>query len=175
MFFARGRIHPTFGVLSPPLLRLFPMPYTHDPRRTVTLNLHADEYAALAEDALHAGYATPGTYALALVRARGEAPDPVVDARTAERIGRLEGAKAWLLHQFEAMEAQLRAAGLPVRLAPEPPPGQPRPRSWAAQERAVDEAVAEALAYDAARRKRQAAKRAAARAADTPGPTPPPR
>ena len=76
------------------------MPYVHDTRRTVTLNLPAAEYAALAQDALDAGYATPGTYALALMRARGDAPDPIVDRRTEERIGRLEGKNEWLLHQF---------------------------------------------------------------------------
>lgn len=146
------------------------MPYKNDPRRTVTLNFHADEYAALAEDALDAGYATPGTYVLALVRARGDAPEPILDERTADRIGRLEGANAWLQHQFEALQAKLRAADIPFQLAPGPNQG-PRPRSWAAQERAVDEAVALALEQDHARRKRQAAKRAAARAA-TPGPTP---
>lgn len=144
------------------------MPYAHDTRRTVTLNLPADEYAALAQDALDAGYPTPGTYALALVRARGDAPGPIVDRRTGERIGRLEGKNEWLLHQFEALQAKLAAAGVPFALAPGPG-GAPRPRSWAAQERAVDaavaEAVAEALAHDAARRKRQVAKRTAARAA----------
>ena len=57
----------------------------------------------MAQDALDAGYATPGTYALALVRARGDAPDPIVDQRTADRISRLEGKNEWLLHQFEAL------------------------------------------------------------------------
>ena len=143
------------------------MPYAHDTRRTVTLNLPADEYAALAQDALDAGYATPGTYALALVRARGDAPGPIVDRRTEERINRLEGKNEWLLHQFEALQAKLSAAGVPFALAAGPG-GGPRPRSWAAQERAVAAAVAEALARDQARRKRQAAKRAAARAAAGP-------
>lgn len=83
----------------------------------------------------------PG-YALALVRVRGEAPDPVVDERTKELIGRLEGVKAWRQNQFEAMEANLRASGIPFQLAPDTP-GQPRPQSWAAQERAVDETVVE--------------------------------
>lgn len=143
------------------------MPYKNDPRRTVTLNFHPDEYAALAADALEAGYQTPGTYAKALVYARGDAPEPIQDERTEERLQRLTGTNEWLLHQFEALQAQLRAAGVPFKLPPGPH-GAPRPRSWAAQERAVDAAVAEALEQDAARRKRQAAKRAAARAA-TPG------
>ncbi len=43
------------------------MPYKNDPRKTVTLNFHSDEFAALVEDAREAGYASPGTYALALV------------------------------------------------------------------------------------------------------------
>ena len=145
------------------------MPYKKDPRRTVTLNFHADEYAALAADALDAGYATPGTYALALVRARGDAPETIRDERTEERLQRLAGTNEWLLHQFEALQEKLRAAGVPFQLGPGPH-GEPRPRSWAAQERAVDEAVAVALEQDHARRKRQAAKRAAARAT-TPGPT----
>lgn len=145
------------------------MPYTNDPRRTVTLNLHADEYAALAEDAFGAGYKTPGTYALALVRARGDAPEPILDERTEDRLMRLAGQNEWLLHQFEALQAKLQAAGVPFRLA-SGPNGDPRPRSWAAQERAVDAAVELALEQDKARRKRQAARRAAARAA-TPSPT----
>ena len=140
------------------------MPYAHDTRRTVTLNLPADEYAALVQDALDAGYTTPGTYALAVVRARGDVPEPIVDQRSEDRISRLEGKNEWLLHQFEALQAKLAATGVPFTLAPGPG-GEPRPRSWAAQERAVDAAVAEALARDAARRKRQAVKRAAARAA----------
>ena len=141
------------------------MPYTNDPRRTVTLNLHADEYAALADDALEAGYKTPGTYALALVRARGDAPAPILDERTDERMMRLEGKNEWLLHQFEALQAKLQAAGIPFKLV-SGPNGQPRPRSWAAQDRAVDTAVDRALEQDKTRRARQAAKRAAARAAD---------
>ena len=147
------------------------MPYTNDPRKTVTLNLHADEYAALAEDALEAGYATPGTYALALVRTRGAAPEPIPDRRSADRLMRLEGANEWLQHQFEALQTTLKAAGVPFKLAPGPG-GGPRPRSWAAQERAIEEAVAVALARDAARRKRRAAQRAAERTDAGPGPGP---
>jgi hypothetical protein len=112
------------------------MPYKHDPRRTVTLNLPPAEYAALAEDALHAGYASPGTYALALVRARGEAPAPVQDERAADRQLRMEAKLAWLQAQFEALGRQLRRAGLQPEWA-EPPLNEPRPRSWSAQQRAI--------------------------------------
>ena len=92
----------------------------------MTLNLHADEYAALTED-----------------------PNSVQDERTADRIGRLEGKNEWLLHQFEALQTKL-AAGLPFNLAPRPC-GGPCSRSWAGQERAVDAAVAKAREQDAAR------------------------
>lgn len=147
------------------------MPYRNDPRRTVTLNFHPGEHRALAEDAFEAGYATPGTYALALVRARGDAPAPTPDPHAAERIGRLEGAKEWLLLQFEAHGAQLAAAGLPTKLAPSPPGGE-LPRSRAAQERAVDAAVEAAVArtlrQERARVARQAAQDAAPPAAGPP-------
>ena len=136
------------------------MPYKNDPRRTVTLNFHSDEYAALAVDALDAGYETPGTYAKALVYARGDAPEPIQDERTEERIHRLEGKNEWLLHQFEALQEKLRAAGVPFKLAPGPN-GEPRPRSWTAQERAIEQAVAEALEQERARVARRAAKAAA--------------
>ena len=125
------------------------MPYKHDPRRTVTLNLPPAEYAALAEDALHAGYASPGTYALALVRARGEAPAPVQDERAADRQLRMEAKLAWLQAQFEALGRQLRRAGLQPEWA-EPPLNEPRPRSWSAQQRAIRQAVAKALAAERA-------------------------
>lgn len=144
------------------------MPYKNDPRRTITLNFHPDEYAALAEDALDAGYATPGTYALALVRARGDAPAPIPDQRSADRLARLEGANEWLQQQFEALQVTLKAAGVPFQLA-KGPGGGPRPRSWAAQQREVEQAVAEALARDRARRKRQAAQRAASDPTADPG------
>lgn len=138
------------------------MPYKNDPRRTITLNLHPDEYDALAEDALEAGYATPGTYALALVRERGDAPAPILDKRTSTRIERLEGKNEWLLHQFEAAQARLQEAGVAFKLAPAPA-GGPVPRSWAAQERAVDDAVAQALEGERRRVVRLAAKQARGR------------
>lgn len=125
------------------------MPYKHDPRRTITLNLPPAEYAALAEDALHAGYASPGTYALAVVRARGEAPNPVQDARATDRQLRLEGKLAWLQAQFEALGRQLRRAGLQPEWA-DMPLDEPRPRSWSAQQRAIRQAVAKALAAERA-------------------------
>ena len=125
------------------------MPFLNDPRRTVTLNLYPDEYESLAEDALTAGYQTPGTYAKALVLARGEAPEPILDQRSAERVGKLQGANAWLLEQFEHAQAVLRKAGVSFQLA-RGPGGGPAPRSWAAQQRAVEQAVAEALAQERA-------------------------
>ena len=57
------------------------MPYKNDLRKTVTLNLPADEHAALSAEARAAGYASAGTYALALVRARGKVLVPRVAAR----------------------------------------------------------------------------------------------
>jgi hypothetical protein len=134
------------------------MPYLNDPRRTVTLNLHPAEYEALADDAFEAGYATPGTYAKALVEARGEPPAPRLDEHSAERVLRLEAKNAWLLHQFEAALDALQAAGLRFTWG-DLPPGEQRPRSRAAQQRAVARAVTEALQQEqAARRARLAAK-----------------
>jgi hypothetical protein len=138
---------------------LYAMPYLNDPRRTVTINLHPDEYAALAEDALTAGYETPGTYAKALVRARGDAPEPILDRRSAERVLKLQGANEWLLQQLDAAHAQLQQAGLPIK-SMRGPGGEPAPRSWAAQQRAVDQAVALALEQERA----QVAKRLATQA-----------
>ena len=132
------------------------MPYKHDTRRTVTLNLPAKEYATLAEEALEAGYATPGTYALALVRARGEAPPPIYDQQTRVRIHRLEGAQVLLLHQVEAWQAQLRQAGLTPTLVSIDTKWAV-PRTPAAQQRAVEQAVREALQQERQRVARQAA------------------
>lgn len=143
-----------------PVTPAVPMPYKNDPRKTVTLNFHSEEHAALVDDAREAGYASPGTFALALVRERGEAPEPIHDERTEDRINRLEGKNEWLQHQFEALLAKLEAAGVPYKLPPGPN-GEPRPRSWAAQERAVEEAVELALQQERARVARQAAKAAA--------------
>lgn len=146
------------------------MPYKNDPRKTVTLNFHAEEYAALTADARDAGYATPGTYALALVRARGDVTEPINDERTEDRINFLEGKNEWLLHQFEALQAKLQEAGVPYKVPPGPN-GEPLPRSWTAQERAVDEAVEQALEHERARVARRAAK-AAASAEHPPVPRP---
>lgn len=147
------------------------MPYLSDPRRTVTINLHPDEYEALAEDALTAGYETPGTYAKALVRERGDAPEPILDRRSAERVLKLQGANEWLLQQLDAAHAQLRQAGVPIKPARGPSDG-PAPRSWAAQQRAVDEAVALALQQERAqvawRQTNQARREAAVGAAVKP-------
>ena len=151
------------------------MPYKDDPRRTVTLNLPPDEYAALAEDALAAGYPTPGTYAKALVRARGDAPEPVPDARSEERMRKLQGANEWLHQQFDHAQAALRQAGVPFRLA-RGPGGDPAPRSWAAQQRAVGAAVAQALEKERARvvqrRLANRARREAEQGASSPEPAP---
>ena len=140
------------------------MPFLNDPRRTVTLNLYPDEYESLAEDALTAGYPTPGTYAKALVVARGEAPDPILDQRSEERVHKLQGANEWLLEQFEHAQVVLRKAGVPFQLAPGPG-GGPAPRSWAAQQRAVEQAVAEALAQERAQVARRFANQARREAA----------
>ena len=134
------------------------MPFLNDPRRTVTLNLYPEEYASLAEDALTAGYPTPGTYAKALLLARGEAPYPILDQRSAERVGKLLGANEWLLEQFEHAQAVLRKAGLTFQLAPGPG-GGPAPRSWAAQQRAVEQAVEQAVAEALEQERAQVARR----------------
>ena len=88
------------------------MPSKVDLRRTVTINLPPDEYQALANDALRAGHATPGTYAKALVRARGQAPAPIRDQRMLDREARWKGRNAELAHQLQqalAREQALRA------------------------------------------------------------------
>lgn len=136
------------------------MPYKNDVRRTITLNLHPDEYAAVAEDAFTAGHERPGTYAKALVLNRGDAPEPISDERTAERLHKLEGAKQWLLQQLDAAHAQLGQAGLPIKSA-RGPAGEPAPRSWPAQERAIEQAVAVALQQERARVARKARREAA--------------
>lgn len=147
------------------------MPYLLDPRRTVTLNLHPAEYAALAEDALQAGYATPGTYAKNLVENRGDAPDPIQDQRSQERVDILVAGNAWLHHQFTTALRQLDEAGLSFSF-PDLPPGEYRPRSRAAQDRAIQRAVKEALQQERATRRARVAARKAALVAAAP-PTPP--
>lgn len=152
------------------------MPYLQDPRRTVTINLHPNEYAALAEDALDAGYATPGTYAKALVEHRGDAPVPIQDQRSEERFARQQAGNAYLLQQFETAQRLLKQAGLSFSLS-DLPAGEYRPRSRAAQDRAIQRAVKEALQQErATRRARVAARKAAVVAAAPPAsalPAPP--
>ena len=149
------------------------MPFKNDLRRRVTLNLYPEEYTALQADARDAGYASPGTYALALVVERGEAPAPITDRRSAERLAQAQGAQQWLQAQFDALAAQLREAGLVPRLA-RLPLDEPLPHSWNAQQRAIKAAVAEAIQAERARgralrqAKRDAAATAAAAAARTP-------
>ena len=161
-----GRIHPYLP------LSLCLMPYLHDPRRTVTLNLHPQEYDALAQDALEAGYPTPGTYAKALVEARGDAPAPRQDQRSQERYERLQAQHTYLLEQFEAAQRQLRAAGHAFVFA-DLPLGVSYPRTRAAQDRALKRAAQEAVQAERARRAaRQAARAAAPLASPLPEPTP---
>lgn len=140
------------------------MPYLNDPRRTVTLNFFPDEYDALSEDALEAGYATPGTFAKALVLARGEPTPPLPDRRGSDRFERLQAGHTWLLHQFEAVQVLLRHARIPFKFG-DLPAGEHRPRSRAAQVRAVEAAVATALEQERAQVARRAARRKAERAA----------
>ena len=92
------------------LLPPFPysVPYTIDPRRRITLNFHADEHAALAADAARAGHASSYAYVMALVRARGAALRPVVDAHGAQRVARLKTKLAGV--QQEVDEAQQEVA-----------------------------------------------------------------
>ena len=90
------------------------MPYKKDPRGRVTLNLQAPEFEALAADAARAGHASPGTYALALVRARGAAPRPVLDENGQLRVARLQGKLTTLRETLAA--AEVRAAALAVQL-----------------------------------------------------------
>ena len=90
------------------------MPYKKDPRGRVTLNLQPSEFAALAADAAQAGHARPGTYALALVRARGAAPRPVLDENGQLRVARLQGKLTTLREALAAAEG--RAAALAAQL-----------------------------------------------------------
>lgn len=145
------------------------MPSLTDPRRTVTLHLPPQEYEALAADALEAGYATPGPYAKALIYERGAAPAPLLDQRSAERGQQLAARNAWLLHLFAAALAARQPAGLRFSW-PVLPPEQERPRSRAAQERALAPAVREARRQDRAAR---LARLAAQQAAAGPAPSPP--
>ena len=119
------------------------MPYKEDPRRTVTVNLLPDEYDALAADAYKAGYATPGTYAKALVRARGKAPAPIRDERMQERVAKWRGKNEELAHQLhrsqareQVLLAQLQTAQVELTQRP----------TYAEQHRLVNESVARAMA-----------------------------
>lgn len=91
------------------------MPYLNDPRGRVTLNLPAAEFAVLTADAARAGYGSPGTYALALVRARGAALRPVVDERGAQRVAQMQGKFAVLREAHTQAEARAAAAEARVR------------------------------------------------------------
>lgn len=90
------------------------MPYLKDPRGRVTLNFPAAEYEALVADANRAAHVSPGTYALALVRARGAALRPVLDENGRLRVARLQGKIATLTEVLAAAEA--RAAALATEL-----------------------------------------------------------
>lgn len=90
------------------------MPYIKDPRGRVTLNLQAPEFEALAVDAARAGHASPGTYAMALVRARGAAPRPVLDENGQLRVARMQGKLTTLREALAA--AEVRATALAVQL-----------------------------------------------------------
>ncbi len=90
------------------------MPYLKDPRGRATLNFPAAEYEALVADAKRAAHASPGTYALALVRARGAALRPVMDENGRQRVARLQGKLATLTEALAAAEA--RAAALVTQL-----------------------------------------------------------
>lgn len=104
------------------------MPYLNDPRQRVTLNLQPDAYAALATDALRAGYATPGTYAMALVLARGAAPKPIPDERSRERLERAAGKTQQLREELARQQAQHLA----------------QQQAWAAQRQALTEQLGQA-------------------------------
>lgn len=98
------------------------MPYKKDPRRKVTLNFQPPEYAQLAAEALAAGYATPGAFAQALVRARGTAPPPVLDPRSARRVQQAlaeleeeQDLRQDALEQLQTLEAQVQALTAELR------------------------------------------------------------
>lgn len=88
------------------------MPYLNDPRRTITLNFQPAEYAAVAEQALAAGYPTPGAYAKALVlnppapAFADAAPDPAVAAKDAAKLAAADArAKKWQARATQAEQA----------------------------------------------------------------------
>ncbi|MFC6225889.1 hypothetical protein ACFP2F_21770 [Hymenobacter artigasi] len=92
------------------------MPYLNDTRRTITLNFQPAEYAAVAEQALAAGYPTPGAYAKALVldppalTSLVAASDPAVPAKAvakdAAKLAAAEArAKKWEVRAKQAEQA----------------------------------------------------------------------
>ncbi len=93
------------------------MPYLKDPRGRVTLNLPAAEYATLTADAAQAGYASPGRYATALVRARGAAPRPVLDENGRQRVAFLEDKLATVREALAATQARTAALATQLRAA----------------------------------------------------------
>lgn len=123
------------------------MPYKEDPRRTVTVNLLPDEYDALAADAYKAGYATPGTYAKALVRARGNAPAPIRDERMQERVAKWRGKNSELAEQLHRSQAREQALQTQLQAAQHELTQRP---TYAEQHRLVNEAVARVVAERAA-------------------------
>ena len=90
------------------------MTYLKDPRRRITLNFHPDDHAALAADATRAGHESAYAYVMALVRARGAAPRPVLDENGQLRVARMQGKLTTLREQLAAAEA--RAGALSARL-----------------------------------------------------------
>ena len=90
------------------------MTYLKDPRRRITLNFHPDDHAALAADATRAGYESAYAYVMALVRARGAAPRPVLDENGQLRVARMQGKLTTMREQLAAAEA--RASALSARL-----------------------------------------------------------
>ena len=119
------------------------MPYKEDPRRTVTVNLLPDEYDALAADAYKAGYATPGTYAKALVRARGNAPAPIRDERMQERVAKWHGKNQELAQQLHRSQAREHTLQTQLQAAQHELTQRP---TYAEQHRLVNEAVARVMA-----------------------------
>ena len=119
------------------------MPYTIDPRRRITLNFHADEHAALAADAARAGHASAYAYTMALVRARGAALRPVVDAHGAQRVARLRATLAAVRQELADEQAARTADAARCRALERELATRPT-KVWYQQQlaAAVDQAVA---------------------------------
>ena len=135
-----GRVMPP-DPSAPPLP--FLVPYLNDPRRRITLNFHADDYAALTDDAARAGHASPGKYALALVQARGAAAPPVLDENGRQRVAALKGKLAAAREAVTAAEARAEAIAPRLRAAQHELTQRP---SRAEIERLLVAAVAAAMA-----------------------------